>query len=57
MVRDGEVLEDALAYERLTAADVREAAGEHGISTLDHVSPGVLEPDGRFSFLTERAST
>lgn len=57
VVRDGEVLEDALAYERITVADVREAARENGISTLDHVALCVLEPDGRFSFLTERAST
>ena len=54
VARDGLVLEDALRYERLSVQDVREAAREQGIGSLDEVVLGVLEPAGRFSFVTER---
>jgi uncharacterized membrane protein YcaP (DUF421 family) len=56
VVRDGLVLEEALRLERLTAQDAREAAREQGIGSLDDVVLGVLEPDGRFSFVTEHGS-
>jgi uncharacterized membrane protein YcaP (DUF421 family) len=54
VVRDGMVLEEALRYERLSPHDAREAAREQGIGSLEDVVLGVLEPDGRFSFVTDR---
>ena len=53
VARDGLVLEEALRYERLSVQDVREAAREQGIGSLEEIVLGVLEPDGRFSFVTE----
>ena len=52
VVREGTVIEDALRFERMTGDDVREAAREQGIATLDDIEVGILEPDGRFSFVT-----
>lgn len=51
VVRDGEVLPDALEVERLTRDEVVSAAREQGIASLGDVVVGVLEPDGRFSFI------
>jgi uncharacterized membrane protein YcaP (DUF421 family) len=51
IVRDGRVLEDVLALERLRVADVEDAAREQGIGDLADVELGALEADGRFSFL------
>jgi uncharacterized membrane protein YcaP (DUF421 family) len=52
VVRDGELLDDALALEHISLDELREAARRTGIADLDHVSWCVLEPDGRFSFLS-----
>jgi uncharacterized membrane protein YcaP (DUF421 family) len=66
IVRDGETLPKVLEYERLTVEDVKDAAREQGIADLRQVTLGVLEADGKFSFLrtegepppnTERRST
>jgi uncharacterized membrane protein YcaP (DUF421 family) len=51
VVRDGEVLEDRLRAERLTEEDVYAAAREHGYGDLAGVRYGVLEADGKFSFV------
>jgi uncharacterized membrane protein YcaP (DUF421 family) len=51
IVRDGRVLEDVLALERLRVGDVEDAAREQGIGDLADVELGALEADGRFSFL------
>jgi uncharacterized membrane protein YcaP (DUF421 family) len=51
IVRDGRPLPKVLAYERLTEADVKDAAREQGIADLGEVMLGVLEADGKFSFL------
>ncbi|MGH9178800.1 MAG: DUF421 domain-containing protein [Acidimicrobiales bacterium] len=53
IVRDGEPLVAALRVERLTVDEVLEGAREQGIARLDQVQYAFLEPDGRFSFLTE----
>lgn len=55
IVRDGRVLGDAARIERLTDQDVLEAARQRGIADLRSVRVGILEPDGRFTFLTDRA--
>jgi uncharacterized membrane protein YcaP (DUF421 family) len=52
VVRDGRPLLPALKIERVTLDEVLEAARQHGISNLRDVDLGILEPDGRFSFLT-----
>jgi uncharacterized membrane protein YcaP (DUF421 family) len=51
IVRDGRVLEDVLALERLRVDDVEDAAREQGIGDLADVELGALEADGKFSFL------
>ena len=51
VVRDGAMLPDVLRIERLTEEEVREAAREQGIASIDRIAVGVLEPDGRFSFI------
>ena len=48
---DGRWLDDVLKVERLDREEVLEAARNQGISDLAGVRLGVLEPDGRFSFL------
>jgi uncharacterized membrane protein YcaP (DUF421 family) len=49
----GEPQMDAIAVERLTLDDVKDAAREQGIADLAQVRIGVLEADGKFSFLRE----
>jgi uncharacterized membrane protein YcaP (DUF421 family) len=51
VVRDGRPLLDAMRIERLTVDDVIESAREQGIDDLGKIRPGVLEPDGKFSFI------
>ncbi len=51
VVRGGRPLEEVLRIERVTLDEVREEARNQGIADLDDVEFGVLEPDGRFSFL------
>jgi uncharacterized membrane protein YcaP (DUF421 family) len=51
VVKDGTPLEEILAVERLTVDEVREAAREQGIADLAVVRLGILESDGKFSFL------
>ena len=51
VIHHGEPLDKVLAIERLTLDEVCEAARNQGISDLADVRIGVLEPDGKFSFL------
>ena len=51
VVRDGRPLDDVLRMERVTLDELKEEARNQGIGDLDDVEIGVLEPDGRFSFL------
>ncbi len=51
VIRDGAVREDALRYERTSIDDVRDAAREQGVASLDDVEVGILETSGRFSFV------
>ncbi|MGN0063025.1 MAG: DUF421 domain-containing protein [Nocardioides sp.] len=50
VVRDGEPLLDVLSGERLTLADLHEAAREQGVRRLRDIELCVLEVDGSFSF-------
>ena len=52
VVHNGRWLDDALRVERVTRDEVLEAARNEGIGDLADVRVGVLEPDGKFSFVT-----
>ncbi len=56
IVRDGAVQDDAMHLERLPMADLLEAARSKGIDDLASVRYAILEPNGRFSFITNDAS-
>jgi uncharacterized membrane protein YcaP (DUF421 family) len=51
VIRDGNLLWEAMKAQRLTVDDLREAAREQGISDLGDVTVGTIEPDGAFSFI------
>ena len=51
VVLHGKVQHKLLATQRLGEDDVKEAAREQGIADLDEIDVGVLEADGKFSFL------
>ena len=57
VVSDGTVAEEAMHIERLPMADLLEAARSKGIDDLASVRYAILEPNGRFSFITNDAST
>jgi uncharacterized membrane protein YcaP (DUF421 family) len=52
IVRDGKPLENILRLERVTVDEVLSGARSQGIADLSEVEVGVLEADGKFSFLT-----
>jgi uncharacterized membrane protein YcaP (DUF421 family) len=51
IVSDGHMVTESMLVERLTEDEVVSAAREQGISDLADVRFGVLEPDGKFSFV------
>lgn len=51
VLRDGKPLDEVLAIERLTVDEICEEARNQGIRDLAEIDVGILEPDGRFSFL------
>jgi uncharacterized membrane protein YcaP (DUF421 family) len=53
VLRDGEPLPAALQLERVSLAELAEAARSQGIDDLRKVRFAVLEPDGGFSFLLD----
>lgn len=55
VIHDGEPVTEALRLERITLDELKEGARNQGIADLGKVRLGVLEPDGRFSFLTRGA--
>jgi uncharacterized membrane protein YcaP (DUF421 family) len=55
VVQDGRPLGQMLELERLTVDDVIAEARQHGIADLGDVRFGVLEADGKFSFVTRNA--
>ncbi|HZA27037.1 MAG TPA: YetF domain-containing protein [Actinomycetota bacterium] len=57
VVQDGRLLDEMLRLERLTSDEVLDAAREQGIQNLDEIRIGILEADGKFSFLTGKRHT
>jgi uncharacterized membrane protein YcaP (DUF421 family) len=53
IVKDGKVLDEFLHAERMTLDELQEEARNQGIADLAKVKVGVLEPDGKISFLQE----
>lgn len=51
VVQNGKPVDEALKIERVRLDEVKEAARNQGIADLAEVRCGVLEPDGRFSFI------
>jgi uncharacterized membrane protein YcaP (DUF421 family) len=51
VVRDGELLDDVLNIERVPASELLTAAREQGIGDLSKVRVGIIEADGKFSFI------
>ncbi len=56
IVRDGRMLTDAMATERLSTDDLYEAARGQGVRRIADVDLAVLEPDGGISFFTSQRS-
>ena len=54
VVQDGKVLEKNLRRERMTPQEVASEARQQQISSLDDVAWGVLEGNGKLSFVTKR---
>lgn len=51
VVRKGRPLYDAIRLERLTIEEIEEEARQQGIRDLAEVDVGIIETDGRFSFV------
>ncbi len=51
VIHRGEPLDQVLTIERLTHDELLEEARNQGINDLADIEVGVLEPDGKFSFL------
>ncbi len=56
VVRDGAVQPEAMRIERLPMDDLLEAARAQGIDDLATVRYAILEPNGRFSFISKDGS-
>ena len=56
IVRDGQLLEQPMRKEGVTRDQVLAAMREHGISDLEEVQMGVLEPDGAISIVTSESN-
>lgn len=57
VLRDGDPLIDRLRRERVSLGDLEEAARMEGFGNLSDIAFGVLETDGRFSFVPKSART
>jgi uncharacterized membrane protein YcaP (DUF421 family) len=57
VIMRGKVQKEALHVEKLPMAELLEAARAKGIDDLAKVRYAVLEPNGRFSFITEDQSS
>lgn len=53
VVREGKLVDEVMRMERLTDTELREALREQGIDDLRKVKVGLLEADGKFSFMTD----
>jgi uncharacterized membrane protein YcaP (DUF421 family) len=55
VVRDGEVIHEALRHEQVPVEELLQGARKQGIASLEAVDVGILEPDGTFSFIKRDA--
>lgn len=55
VLRDGELFEQVLERERLTAGEIRQAVRSTGLGGLEHVAAVVLETDGTLSVIPRSA--
>ncbi len=53
VVRNGEAIEEVLRIERVSVDELKEGARNQGIEDLGQIRLGVLEPDGKFSFIQQ----
>ena len=53
VIRDGAPLVNAMKLERVTLEELKEEARDQGLADLGDVRLAVLEPDGKFSFITK----
>jgi uncharacterized membrane protein YcaP (DUF421 family) len=51
VIRDGRPLDETMHIERLSLDELKDAARQQGIGDLAEVKVGILEPDGKFSFI------
>ena len=51
IVRNGRPVNEALRLERVTMEELKEGACKQGIADLGDIRVGLLEPDGKFSFI------
>lgn len=56
VVRDGKPVEPALRLERVVLDEVLESARKQGIANLRDINLGILESDGKFSFLQRQGN-
>ena len=57
VVRDGHLRDAVLESERVSADELLGSARQQGIPDIGRVRCGILEPDGRFSFIVEDDAT
>jgi uncharacterized membrane protein YcaP (DUF421 family) len=57
VIQDGQLLDEMLRLERLTPEEILDAAREQGIQDLGEIRVGILEADGKFSFITGERHT
>lgn len=57
VIRDGCLIEDNLRRDRVTRAEVESEMRQSGIATMDDVAWGILEPQGKFSFIRRQTNT
>ncbi|WP_336744036.1 DUF421 domain-containing protein [Aureimonas altamirensis] len=51
VIRDGSLIEDNLRRDRVTRAEVESEMRQAGIASMEEVAWGILEPQGKFSFI------
>jgi uncharacterized membrane protein YcaP (DUF421 family) len=54
LVRDGAVVGDALAGQRVARSEILQVLRQHGLASLDECAALVLETDGTMSVVTQR---
>jgi uncharacterized membrane protein YcaP (DUF421 family) len=57
VVQEGRLVDEMLRLERLSREEVLEAAREQGIDDLTNIRVGILEADGKFSFISGERHT